>query len=73
MAKIRDEVVGKRFLSVSGGSKLKLSKIREWDWRAGIVRACTHTDAKHPDLQVRICFFYIAKHYYNIIDNIVPT
>lgn len=53
MAKIRDEVVGKRFLSVSGGSKLKLSKICEWDWRAGIVRACTHTDAKHPDLQVR--------------------
>ena len=52
MAKIRDEVVGKRFLSVSGASKLKLSKISEWDWRAGIIRACSHTDSKHSDLQV---------------------
>ncbi|XP_069993330.1 probable JmjC domain-containing histone demethylation protein 2C [Penaeus vannamei] len=54
MAKIREEIVGKRFLSVSSGSKLKLSKINEWDWRAGVIRACTHTDSKHPDLQVLV-------------------
>jgi len=54
MAKIRDEVVGKRFLSVSGGgaNKFKLSKVNDWDWRGGIIRASTHTDSKHPDLQV---------------------
>ena len=54
MAKTREELVGKRFLSVGGGgNKLKLSKITEWDWRAGVIRACTHTDSKHHDLQVR--------------------
>lgn len=52
MAKIREEIVGKRFLCVTGSSKLKLSKINEWDWRAGVIRACTHTDSKHHDLQV---------------------
>ena len=54
MAKTREELVGKRFLSVSGSSKLKLSKITDWDWRAGVIRACTHTDSKNHDLQVRV-------------------
>lgn len=53
MAKTREEIVGKRFLCVSGSSKLKLSKINEWDWRAGVIRACSHNDSKHQDLQVR--------------------
>ena len=35
----RDELVGKRFLCVSGPGKLKISKICEWNWRAGIIRA----------------------------------
>ena len=54
MAKVREEIVGKRFLSVSKSFKLKLSKINEWDWRAGVIRACTHTDCKHPELQVSV-------------------
>ncbi|XP_054265577.1 lysine-specific demethylase 3A-like isoform X2 [Macrosteles quadrilineatus] len=50
----RDEIVGKRFLSVSGFTKLKLSKISEWGWRAGVVRAASHKDNKHKDLQVLV-------------------
>lgn len=49
----REEIVGKRFLSVSGFSKLKLSKISEWGWRAGVIRASSHKDNKHKDLQVK--------------------
>lgn len=51
--KFRDEVVGKRFLSVSGNSKLKLSKISEWGWKAGVIRAATHKDNSNKDLQVK--------------------
>lgn len=52
--KCREEIVGKRFLSVSGGfpGKLKAGKISEWGWRAGVVRASSHKDNGHPDLQV---------------------
>ncbi|XP_071947193.1 probable JmjC domain-containing histone demethylation protein 2C isoform X2 [Antedon mediterranea] len=35
----REELVGKRFLRVSGSGKLKLNKISEWNWQAGIIRA----------------------------------
>ena len=52
MAKVREEIVGKRFLSVSSSCKLKLSKLSECDWRAGVIRACTHKDLKHSELQV---------------------
>lgn len=52
--KIREEIVGKRFLSVSGYSKLKLSKISEWCWRAGVIRASTHKDNTHKDLQLLV-------------------
>lgn len=48
----REEIVGKRFLSVSGFIKLKQNKISEWGWRAGVIRASSHRDNKHPDLQV---------------------
>lgn len=51
--KYREEIVGKRFLSVSGFTKLKLGKIGEWGWRAGVIRAASHKDSSHPDLQVR--------------------
>ena len=50
--KIREEIVGKRFLSVSGYAKLKLSKISEWCWKAGVIRASTHKDNTVKDLQV---------------------
>ena len=52
--KFRDEIVGKRFLSVSGFTKLKLSKISEWGWRAGVIRAASHKDNTHKDLQVKL-------------------
>lgn len=52
--KIREEIVGKRFLSVSAYNKLKLTKISEWCWRAGVIRAATHKDNAHKDLQVII-------------------
>ncbi|RZF44566.1 hypothetical protein LSTR_LSTR001324 [Laodelphax striatellus] len=52
--KYRDEVVGKRFLSVSASSKLKLSKISEWGWKAGVIRAATHKDNTNKDLQVLV-------------------
>lgn len=48
----REEIVGKRFLSVSGFVKLKENKISEWVWRAGVIRASSHRDNSHPDLQV---------------------
>lgn len=52
--KCREEIVGKRFLSVSSGfSKLKSAKISEWGWRAGVIRASTHKESNHPDLQVK--------------------
>lgn len=57
----RDEIVGKRFLSVSGFTKLKLSKISEWGWRAGVIRAASHKDNKHKDLQVNILTTVLKK------------
>lgn len=52
--KCREEIVGKRFLSVSSGfTKLKSAKISEWGWRAGVIRASSHKDNSHPDLQVK--------------------
>ena len=52
--KYREEIVGKRFLSVRSASKLKLAKIFEWEWRAGVVRAVNHKDAQNPEVSVRI-------------------
>ncbi|XP_017771380.1 PREDICTED: probable JmjC domain-containing histone demethylation protein 2C, partial [Nicrophorus vespilloides] len=53
--KSREEIVGKRFLSVvSGFTKLKIGKISEWGWRAGVIRAATHKDNNHKDLQVLV-------------------
>jgi len=48
----RDEIVGKRFISVSGFLKIKPNVITEWGWRSGVIRAASHKDTKHPDLQV---------------------
>lgn len=50
--KYREELVGKRFLCVSGPAKLKLSKLSDWEWRAGIIRAASHRDTKHLELTV---------------------
>ena len=52
--KFREEIVGKRFLSVSGFTKLKVNKISEWGWRAGVIRAASHRDNGCHDLQVSV-------------------
>lgn len=55
--KFREEIVGKRFLSVSGFAKLKVNKISEWGWRAGVIRAASHRDNDCQDLQVSPNFY----------------
>lgn len=57
--KFREEIVGKRFLSVSGFTKLKVNKISEWGWRAGVIRAASHRDNGCHDLQVSTANFHI--------------
>ncbi|XP_057340415.1 probable JmjC domain-containing histone demethylation protein 2C isoform X2 [Microplitis mediator] len=53
--KFREEIVGKRFLSVSSDfSKLKVNKISEWGWRSGVIRAASHRDNNCHDLQVLV-------------------
>ena len=50
----RPELVGKRFLCVSGEDPLKLGDIGRWGWRAGVVRAVTHRDNDNPELTVKL-------------------
>ena len=54
----RQELVGKRFLLVSSNSKLKLSRISEWNWRAGVIRCASHLDLNEPELQVSSLSFF---------------
>ena len=56
----REELVGKRFLLVSSNGKLKLSRISEWNWKAGVIRSASHVDIKDPELQVRFDFIHIT-------------
>lgn len=55
----REEIVGKRFLSVSGFVKLKQNKISEWGWRTGVIRASSHRDNNNPELQVIKVILYV--------------
>lgn len=57
--KFREEIVGKRFISVSGFGKLKVNKISEWGWRAGVIRAASHRDNLCQDLQVSTPTFFL--------------
>ena len=57
--KYREEIVGKRFLCVKSIGKVRINKVSEWEWRAGIVRAVTHKDSTTPDVLVR--FYDIFK------------
>uniref|UniRef100_A0ABD2WUE2 JmjC domain-containing histone demethylation protein 2C n=1 Tax=Trichogramma kaykai TaxID=54128 RepID=A0ABD2WUE2_9HYME len=54
----REELVGKRFLSVNNPDddkpKLKVSEIEKWDWRAGVIRATTHRENNNEELQVLV-------------------
>ncbi|XP_030757045.1 probable JmjC domain-containing histone demethylation protein 2C isoform X2 [Sitophilus oryzae] len=53
--KCREEIVGKRFLSVSSDRFTKIKgKVRDWSWRAGVIRAATHRDITNSDLQVLV-------------------
>ena len=49
----RPDLVGRRFLSVTGSTTPRLSKLYEWDWRAGWIRSSSSKDPKSKDLQVR--------------------
>lgn len=57
--KFREEIVGKRFLSVSGFSQIKVNKISEWGWRCGVIRAASNRDNNCLDLQVILSFVFI--------------
>ncbi|XP_053407749.1 daf-12-interacting protein 1-like isoform X2 [Mercenaria mercenaria] len=52
----REELVGKRFISVRSPQKLKIQKISEWEWRSGVVRAVSSKDSSSLDLSVLIEF-----------------
>ncbi len=58
--KYRDDIVGKRFLSVRSEGKPKLKQIAEWEWRAGVVRAVTQKDLDSSD--VLVSFFLILEY-----------
>ncbi|XP_052741070.1 probable JmjC domain-containing histone demethylation protein 2C isoform X2 [Bicyclus anynana] len=50
----REDLVGKRFLSVSGVSKINVNKVSEWGWKAGVIRAASLKDNKNKELQVLV-------------------
>ena len=53
-AKVRPALVGRRFLSVAGEISPKLSRVSEWKWRGGVIRAATSVDPQEQDLQVTL-------------------
>ncbi|GAA6084345.1 probable JmjC domain-containing histone demethylation protein 2C isoform X1 [Tachysurus ichikawai] len=46
----RPELVGKRFLCVSGEAPPELAEIVHWKWRVGVIRAVSHRDTDNPEL-----------------------
>ncbi|KPJ06773.1 hypothetical protein RR48_11820 [Papilio machaon] len=52
----REDLVGKRFLSVSGVAKINVNKVSEWGWKAGIIRAASLKDNKNKELQTNSTF-----------------
>lgn len=58
--KCREEIVGKRFLSVRSPTKLKVSKISEWEWRSGVVRAVSSRDTASVDFTVSFHNFFFS-------------
>lgn len=62
--KVREELVGKRFLCVCAGDvggasgtpvadrKLKLSRIADWHWKGGVIRSASSVNDQDTDLQV---------------------
>jgi len=54
----RPELVGKRFLCVSGDEPPEIGDIGRWPWRSGVIRAVSHRDNDNPDLTVRVNTIY---------------
>ncbi|KAM5236018.1 putative JmjC domain-containing histone demethylation protein 2C isoform 2-T2 [Ctenodactylus gundi] len=56
----RPELVGKRFLCVAGGEEARPEREGRGgcprSWRAGVIRAVSHRDRRHPDLAVYVEF-----------------
>ncbi|XP_047673644.1 probable JmjC domain-containing histone demethylation protein 2C isoform X1 [Tachysurus fulvidraco] len=52
----RPELVGKRFLCVSGEAPPELAEIVHWPWRVGVIRAVSHRDTDNPELTVYVEF-----------------
>ncbi|XP_005091148.2 probable JmjC domain-containing histone demethylation protein 2C [Aplysia californica] len=55
-SKCRDELVGKRFLSVKAEGRLKVGKISEWEWRSGFIRAVSTRDSSNADFTALVEF-----------------
>ncbi|KAK3916731.1 Lysine-specific demethylase 3A-B [Frankliniella fusca] len=49
--KPRQELVGKRFLCVTGALDSLSDDISEWGWRSGFIRAASHLRSDDEDLQ----------------------
>lgn len=60
----REDLVGKRFLSVSGVAKINVNKVSEWGWKAGVIRAASLKDNKNKELQVKVGVARRVSNYY---------
>ncbi|XP_048464964.1 probable JmjC domain-containing histone demethylation protein 2C [Rhincodon typus] len=53
----RTELVGKRFVCVGdSGRELDVSRIHEWHWRAGVIRAVSYREPSNRELSVYVEF-----------------
>ncbi|XP_051883340.1 probable JmjC domain-containing histone demethylation protein 2C [Pristis pectinata] len=53
----RMELVGKRFVCVGdSGSELDVSRIHEWEWRAGVIRAVSYREPSNSELSAYVEF-----------------
>lgn len=57
----RPELVGKRFLCVSGDAPPELGHIAHWPWRAGVIRAVSHRDSHNSELTVGSAGFALLR------------
>ena len=48
----RPELVGKRFLCVSGDQPPEMDDIGRWPWRSGVIRAVNNRDSDNNELTV---------------------
>ena len=67
--KTREEIVGKRFTSVKSDNKLKISKVSEWEWRSGFVRAVSTRDTNSADFTVSVLLALFSNYASRIPDS----